>query len=56
ASLFNDKMTSVHISSSLALQRHMAAADNTSGPVPQSKERCTLQFALSLEEEKSSCL
>ncbi|GJW20380.1 hypothetical protein Tco_0031002 [Tanacetum coccineum] len=56
ASLFNDKMTSVHISSSLALQRHMAAADNTSGPVPQSKERCTLQFALSLEEEKSSWL
>ncbi|GKB31669.1 hypothetical protein Tco_0871070, partial [Tanacetum coccineum] len=38
ASLFNDKMTSVHISSSLALQRHMASADNTSGPVPQSKE------------------
>ncbi|GJS31220.1 hypothetical protein Tco_0491840 [Tanacetum coccineum] len=56
ASLFNDKMTSVHISSSLALQRHMASADNTSGPVPQSKERCTLQCALSLEEEKSSCL
>ncbi|GJY96817.1 retrovirus-related pol polyprotein from transposon TNT 1-94, partial [Tanacetum coccineum] len=38
ASLFNDKMTYVHISSSLALQRHMASADNTSGPVPQSKE------------------
>ncbi|GKA98690.1 hypothetical protein Tco_0826627 [Tanacetum coccineum] len=56
ASLFNDKMTSVHISSSLALQQHMASADNTSGPVPQSKERCTLQCALSLEEEKSSCL
>ncbi|GJR28241.1 hypothetical protein Tco_1104473 [Tanacetum coccineum] len=56
ASLFNDKMTSVHISSSLALQRHMASADNTSGPVPQSKERCTLQCALSLEEEKSSWL
>ncbi|GJS89230.1 hypothetical protein Tco_0771866 [Tanacetum coccineum] len=54
ASLFNDKMTSVHISSSLALQRHMASADNTSSPVPQSKERCTLQCALSLEEEKSS--
>ncbi|GJU42188.1 hypothetical protein Tco_1195145 [Tanacetum coccineum] len=34
ASLFNDKMTSVHISSSLALQWHMASADNTSGPVP----------------------
>ncbi|GJU33597.1 hypothetical protein Tco_1181951 [Tanacetum coccineum] len=51
ASLFNDKMTSVHISSSLALQRHMASADNTSGPVPQSKERCTLQCTLSLEEE-----
>ncbi|GKA99478.1 retrovirus-related pol polyprotein from transposon TNT 1-94 [Tanacetum coccineum] len=47
-------MTSVHISSSLALQRHMASADNTSDPVPQSKERCTLQYALLLEEEKSS--
>ncbi|GJW88898.1 hypothetical protein Tco_0164238 [Tanacetum coccineum] len=56
ASLFNDKMTSVHISSSLALQRHMASAGNTSGPVPQSKERCTLQCALSLEEDKSSWL
>ncbi|GKG31790.1 hypothetical protein Tco_0426740, partial [Tanacetum coccineum] len=42
ASLFNNKMTSVHISSSLALQRLMASADNTSGPIPQSKERCTL--------------
>ncbi|GJV34343.1 hypothetical protein Tco_1394743 [Tanacetum coccineum] len=39
ASLFNDKITHVHISSSLALQRHMASADNTSGLVPQSKER-----------------
>ncbi|GKD84714.1 hypothetical protein Tco_1355868 [Tanacetum coccineum] len=56
ASLFNDKMMSVHISSSLALQRHIASADNTTGPVPQSKERCTLQCALSLEEEKSSYL
>ncbi|GKA46975.1 retrovirus-related pol polyprotein from transposon TNT 1-94 [Tanacetum coccineum] len=56
ASLFNDKMTSVHISSSLALQRHMASANNTSCPVPQSKERCTLQYALSFEEEKSSWL
>ncbi|GJV81411.1 retrovirus-related pol polyprotein from transposon TNT 1-94 [Tanacetum coccineum] len=54
ASLFNEKMTSIHISSSLALQRHMTSADNTSGPIPQSKERCTLQCALSLEEEKSS--
>ncbi|GJS06435.1 retrovirus-related pol polyprotein from transposon TNT 1-94 [Tanacetum coccineum] len=35
ASLFNDKMTFVHISSSLALQRHMASTDNTSGLVPQ---------------------
>ncbi|GKF33385.1 hypothetical protein Tco_0106585, partial [Tanacetum coccineum] len=45
ASLFNDKMssslgpqchqmTSVHISSGLALQRQMASADNTSGPIP----------------------
>nr|GEV28156.1 retrovirus-related Pol polyprotein from transposon TNT 1-94 [Tanacetum cinerariifolium] len=28
---------------------------NTSGPVPQRKERCTLQCALSSKEEKSSC-
>ncbi|GKE23100.1 hypothetical protein Tco_1434612, partial [Tanacetum coccineum] len=32
----------------------MASVDNTSGPVPQRKERCTLQCALSLKEEKSS--
>ncbi|GJX59809.1 hypothetical protein Tco_0291199 [Tanacetum coccineum] len=49
-------MTSVHISSGLALQRQMASADNTSGPAPQRKERCTLQCTLSLEEEKSSYL
>ncbi|GJZ37705.1 putative reverse transcriptase domain-containing protein [Tanacetum coccineum] len=46
-------MTSVHISLGLALQRHMASANNTSGPAPQRKERCTLQCTLSLEEEKS---
>ncbi|GJZ08495.1 hypothetical protein Tco_0542778 [Tanacetum coccineum] len=49
-------MMSVHISSGLALQRHMASADNTSGPAAQRKERCTLQCTLSLEEEKSSYL
>ncbi|GKG57695.1 hypothetical protein Tco_0587293, partial [Tanacetum coccineum] len=47
-------MTPVHISSGLALQRQMASVDNTSGPIPQRKERCTLQCALSSEEEKSS--
>nr|GEY47561.1 integrase, catalytic region, zinc finger, CCHC-type, peptidase aspartic, catalytic [Tanacetum cinerariifolium] len=31
------------------------SADNTSGLVPQRKERCTLQCALSSKEEKSSC-
>ncbi|GKF52249.1 hypothetical protein Tco_0148716, partial [Tanacetum coccineum] len=41
---------------SLALQRHMASADNTSGPADQRKERCTLQCTLSSEEEKSSCV
>nr|GEY53326.1 hypothetical protein [Tanacetum cinerariifolium] len=41
ASLFNNKM---------------AFVDNTSGPAPQRKERCTLQCALSSKEEKSSCL
>ncbi|GKC16289.1 hypothetical protein Tco_1013071, partial [Tanacetum coccineum] len=30
------------------------SADNTSRPVPQRKERCTLQCALSSKEEKSS--
>ncbi|GJZ61231.1 hypothetical protein Tco_0617368 [Tanacetum coccineum] len=46
-------MTSVHISSGLALQRQMAFADNTSCLAPQRKERCTLQYALSLKEEES---
>ncbi|GJR89223.1 hypothetical protein Tco_0213234 [Tanacetum coccineum] len=32
----------------------MASADNTLGPAPQRKERCTLQCALSSKEEKSS--
>ncbi|GKD51139.1 hypothetical protein Tco_1280115 [Tanacetum coccineum] len=30
------------------------SADNTSGPAPQRKEKCTIQCALSLKEEKSS--
>ncbi|GKB47105.1 retrovirus-related pol polyprotein from transposon TNT 1-94 [Tanacetum coccineum] len=33
----------------------MASVDNTSGPDPQRKEKCMLQCALSLKEEKSSC-
>ncbi|GJW23268.1 reverse transcriptase domain-containing protein [Tanacetum coccineum] len=33
----------------------MASADNTSGPAPQRKEKCTLQCALSSKEEKYSC-
>ncbi|GJR71148.1 retrovirus-related pol polyprotein from transposon TNT 1-94 [Tanacetum coccineum] len=33
----------------------MASTDNTSGPAPQRKEKCTLQCALSSKEEKSSC-
>ncbi|GKD29427.1 hypothetical protein Tco_1240205, partial [Tanacetum coccineum] len=41
ASLSNDKMASAGI---------------TSGPAAQRKERCTLQCALSSEEEKSSCV
>ncbi|GJR52797.1 hypothetical protein Tco_1403318 [Tanacetum coccineum] len=40
--------------STLELQSSMAFADNTSGPAPQRKEKCTLQCALSLKEEKSS--
>ncbi|GJW23411.1 hypothetical protein Tco_0034033 [Tanacetum coccineum] len=35
---------------------NLSAANNTSGPAPQRKERCTLQCALSLKEEKSSYL
>ncbi|GKB77022.1 hypothetical protein Tco_0943917 [Tanacetum coccineum] len=31
------------------------SADNTSGPAPESKEKCTLECALSLKEDKSSC-
>ncbi|GKB14084.1 hypothetical protein Tco_0848007 [Tanacetum coccineum] len=57
ASVLNvNKMTSVHISSGLALQRQMASADISSGPAPQRKERSTLQCALSFKEEKSSYL
>ncbi|GJX65602.1 hypothetical protein Tco_0299945 [Tanacetum coccineum] len=37
------------------ITRTMASVDNTSGPVPQRKERCTLQCALSSKAEKSSC-
>ncbi|GJQ90211.1 hypothetical protein Tco_0001350 [Tanacetum coccineum] len=44
----------LNLSAGLALQRHMASIDNTSGPATQRKERCTLQCALSSEEEKSS--
>ncbi|GJV34641.1 hypothetical protein Tco_1395041 [Tanacetum coccineum] len=46
----------LNVSAGLALQRQMAYVDNTSGPAPQRKERCTLQCTLSLEEEKSSYL
>ncbi|GJZ47371.1 hypothetical protein Tco_0601203 [Tanacetum coccineum] len=34
----------------------MASTDNTSGPAPQRKEKCTLQCALSLNKEKSSLI
>ncbi|GKD41880.1 hypothetical protein Tco_1266525, partial [Tanacetum coccineum] len=44
----------LNLSAGLALQRQMASADNTSGPAPKRKERCTLQYALSSKEEKSS--
>ncbi|GJX13233.1 putative ribonuclease H-like domain-containing protein [Tanacetum coccineum] len=40
----------------LSLGDMMASADNTSGPAPQRKEKCTLQCALSSKEEKSSHL
>ncbi|GKE69100.1 hypothetical protein Tco_1527172 [Tanacetum coccineum] len=49
-------MTSVHISSGLALQRQMASADFSSGPAPQRKEWSMLQCALSFKEAKSSYL
>ncbi|GJT62521.1 hypothetical protein Tco_1006054 [Tanacetum coccineum] len=38
------------------LNVNACTTNSSAGPVPQSKERCTLQCALSLEEEKSSCL
>ncbi|GKB35516.1 hypothetical protein Tco_0880458 [Tanacetum coccineum] len=41
----------LNLSEGLALQRHMASADNTSGPAAQRKERCMLQCALSSEED-----
>ncbi|GKE42471.1 hypothetical protein Tco_1469755 [Tanacetum coccineum] len=48
-------MTSVHISSGLAsFFIIMASVDVSSGPAPHRKEKCTLQCALSLKEEKSS--
>nr|GEW89490.1 ribonuclease H-like domain-containing protein [Tanacetum cinerariifolium] len=40
----------------LTLQRQMVPADNTSGPAPYRKEKCTLQCALSSKEDKSSYL
>ncbi|GJT22812.1 hypothetical protein Tco_0892749 [Tanacetum coccineum] len=43
-----------HISSSLVPQCQMASAGISSGLAPQRKEKCTLQCALSLKEEKSS--
>ncbi|GJS89685.1 hypothetical protein Tco_0772321 [Tanacetum coccineum] len=46
----------LNVSAGLALHRQMAPADNPSGPAPQRKERCTLQCALSLIEEKYSYL
>ncbi|GKG00623.1 hypothetical protein Tco_0302313, partial [Tanacetum coccineum] len=49
-------MTSVHISSGLALQCQMVSTDISSCPAPQRKERSTLQCALSFKEEKSSYL
>ncbi|GJW72590.1 hypothetical protein Tco_0129507 [Tanacetum coccineum] len=52
----NVSACTLNLSTGLAVQRQMASADNTSGPAPQRKERCTLQCALSLKEEKSSYL
>ncbi|GJU08328.1 hypothetical protein Tco_1124758 [Tanacetum coccineum] len=46
----------LNVSAGLTLQRQMESADNTSDPAPHRKERCTLQCALSLKEEKSSYL
>ncbi|GJU00986.1 hypothetical protein Tco_1111324 [Tanacetum coccineum] len=51
----NVSASTLNLSAGLALQRHMAYADNTSGPAPQRKEKCTIQCALSSKKEKSSC-
>nr|GEW96104.1 hypothetical protein [Tanacetum cinerariifolium] len=59
--MFNDSTTKVDSEppNVQALDLHvnkMTFVDNISGPALQRKERCTLHCALSLEEEKSSCL
>ncbi|GJT90718.1 integrase, catalytic region, zinc finger, CCHC-type containing protein [Tanacetum coccineum] len=45
---------SISPSSSVQCKSYKSYLDNTSGPVPQRKERCTLQCALSSKEDKSS--
>ncbi|GKE85624.1 hypothetical protein Tco_1559366, partial [Tanacetum coccineum] len=59
---FYQEMTSVHNSSGLVLHHNdasffiiMASVDGSSCPAPHRKEKCMLQCALSLKEEKSSC-
>nr|GEW98013.1 hypothetical protein [Tanacetum cinerariifolium] len=52
----NVSADTLNLSAGLALHRQMASADNTSGPIPQRKEKCMLQCALFLKEEKSSYL
>ncbi|GKE67261.1 hypothetical protein Tco_1521422 [Tanacetum coccineum] len=52
----NISADTLNLSVGLALQQHMASADNTLGPAAQRKERCTPQCALSSEEDKSSCV
>ncbi|GJY17635.1 hypothetical protein Tco_0389126 [Tanacetum coccineum] len=52
----NVSACTLNLSAGLVFQRQMASADNTSGPASQRKERCTLQYALSLKEEISSYL
>ncbi|GJQ94991.1 hypothetical protein Tco_0006130 [Tanacetum coccineum] len=52
----NGKNYPTNDSENLGKLQPKANIDNTSGPVPQRKEKCMLQCALSSKEEKSSCI
>ncbi|GJY90826.1 hypothetical protein Tco_0506022 [Tanacetum coccineum] len=55
AFLSNDERPITSFSALASFFIIMASVDVSSGPAPYRKEKCTLQCALSLKEEKSSC-